>query len=138
MFVLDSSVALALLLPDEQSAAADSLASRFLEGSVAVPTIWPLEVRNALLAALRSRRITAEEFQERLDVLSLLPVEIAPPADNAELKRTVALARRHDLSIYDASYVDLAKQRSLPLATLDAKLRKACSAQRIAVLPPES
>lgn len=135
MFVLDSSVALAMLLPDEDSAAADALASRLAEGSVAVPTIWPLEVRNAMLAALRSRRITAAEFDERLQVLALLPVELEPPADVAALKRVVALARRHDLSVYDASYIDLAKQRGLPLATLDAKLRKACKTQRIAVLP---
>lgn len=124
-----------MLLPDEQSAAADKLADRFSEGSVAAPAIWPLEVRNAVLAALRSRRITAAEFDERLEVLGLLPVEIAPPADAAALKRMVALARRHDLSIYDASYIDLARQRALPLATLDAKLRKACRAQRIALLP---
>ena len=135
MFVLDSSVALAMLLPDEESAAADALASRFSEGGVPVPTIWPLEVRNALLAALRQRRITAVEFEERLEVLALLPVEVEPPADAAALKRTVALARRHELSLYDASYIDLAKQRSLPLATLDSRLRKACGAQRIAVLP---
>ena len=124
-----------MLLPDEQSAAADALASRFSEGSAAVPTIWPLEVRNALLAALRCRRITAAEFDERLEVLALLPLDVEPAADAATLKRTVALARRHDLSVYDASYVDLAKQRTLPLATLDAKLRKACAAQRIKVLP---
>ena len=124
-----------MLLPDEQSAAADALAARFAEGSVPVPTIWPLEVRNAMLAALRQRRITAAEFDERLDVLALLPVEVEPAADAATLKRAVALARRHDLSLYDGSYIDLAKQRGLPLATLDAKLRKACAAMRVAVIP---
>ena len=127
-------MALAMLLPDERSAAADALARRFAEGSVPVPTIWPLEVRNALLAALRQKRITAAEFDERLEVLSLLPIEVEPPADAAALKRTVALARRHDLSLYDASYIDLARQRGLPLATLDAKLRKACIALRLVVL----
>lgn len=124
-----------MLLPDEHSAAADALLSRLAEGAVLVPRIWPLEVRNAMLAALRVRRITAAEFDERLEVLSLLPLEVEPPADAAALKRTVALARRYALSVYDASYVDLAKQRSMPLATLDAKLRKACVAQGIAVLP---
>lgn len=124
-----------MLMPDEHSAAADALAERFAQGSVPVPSIWPLEVRNALLAALRQRRITPREFEERLDVLALLPVEVEPPADVAALERTVALARRHHLSVYDACYVDLAKQRGLPLASLDAKLRKACAAARVAVLP---
>ena len=135
MFVLDSSVAIAMLLPDEHSAAVDELAARFSEGSVAVPTVWPLEVRNALLAALRRRRITAAEFEERLGALALLPVEVEPPVDEATLKRTVTLARRHDLSVYDASYIDLAKQRGLPLATLDARLRKVCAAQRVGAFP---
>lgn len=124
-----------MLLPDERSAAADALASRLYEGSVAVPTIWPLEVRNALLAALRSRRITAAEFAERLEIVGLLPVEVEPPAETASLNRVVAIARRHDLSIYDASYIELAKQRGVPLATFDARLRKACAAQRVSVLP---
>ncbi len=135
MFVLDSSAALAMLLPDEASEAADALAVRLGEGTVSVPTIWPLEMRNALLAALKSRRITAGEFDERLEVLALLPVEVAPPADDAALERTVALARRYDLSVYDASYMDLARQLGLPLATLDSRLRKACKAHRVSVLP---
>ncbi len=135
MFVLDSSVALAILLPDEQSAAADGLVSCLSESNAAVPTIWPLEVRNAMLAALRSRRITPAEFSACLEVVALLPVEVEPPADKATLERAVALARRLDLSIYDASYVELAKRRALPLATLDAKLRKACAAQKVSVLP---
>lgn len=134
MFVLDCSAALAMLLPDEASEAVDALADRLAEGAAAAPTIWPLEMRNAMLAALKSRRITAAEFEERLEVLSLLPVEVAPSADAPALARMVALARRHDLSIYDASYLDLARQLALPLATLDSRLRKACGAQ-IPVLP---
>jgi predicted nucleic acid-binding protein len=128
-------MALSMLLPDEQSHAADALAERFTDGSPSVPTIWPLEVRNALLAALRQKRLTTAEFEERLEVLALLPVEVEPPADSSALKRALGLARRFDLSLYDASYVDLARQRGLPLATLDAKLRKACGALRIPVLP---
>ena len=68
-------------------------------------------------------------------VLGLLPVEVEPHPDAAALKRTVVLARRCDLSVYDATYIDLARQRALPLATLDGRLRTACAAQRIAVLP---
>lgn len=124
-----------MLLPDEQSAAVDELAARFAMHSAAAPSIWPLEVRNAMLAALRGRRITAAEFEERLRVLAMLPVEVELSGDEATLARTVALARRRNLSIYDASYIDLAKRRALPLATLDAGLRKACAAERVAVLP---
>lgn len=134
MFVLDSSIALAMLLPDEQSEAADALALRFLEGSVPVPTIWPLEVRNALLSAFRQKRLTGTEMDERLRVLAQFPVEVEPPAGEDALNRMLALARRYGISIYDASYVDLAKQRAVPLATSDKRLRSVCAAVRVAVL----
>lgn len=134
MFVLDSSVALALLFPDEASEVAETVAARLAASAAMVPTIWPLEVRNALLSAFKSRRITAAELDELLAVIALLPVEIQPPADPAALDRTVALARRTGLSLYDASYLDLARERSIPLATLDQGLRKAAKASKVALL----
>jgi len=135
VFVLDGSVALAMLLPDEHSAEVDDLEGQFSVGTVAVPTIWPLEVRNGLLSALRRRRLTPAQFDERLEALAMFPVEVDPPPDVAALGRITAIARRHDLSIYDASYIHLAKVRGLPLATLDGQLRKACKAQRIRLVP---
>ena len=46
-FVLDSSVALAWLLPDEASDAVDQLADRLEQDTASVPAIWALEVGNA-------------------------------------------------------------------------------------------
>ncbi|MGI8642698.1 MAG: type II toxin-antitoxin system VapC family toxin [Thermomicrobiales bacterium] len=36
------------------------------------------------------------------------------------------LARDFGLTMYDASYVELAGRRSLPLATLDSQMRSVC------------
>ena len=130
-FVLDSSVALAMLLPDERSDAADRLAEAFLRASAHVPAVWPLEVRNALLVAHRMRRLTAREFEERLGVAGELPVEIDAGLRPEALSRSVEIARRHGLSVYDASYLELAERASMPLATFDAKLRRAGAALRI-------
>jgi predicted nucleic acid-binding protein len=41
------------------------------------------------------------------------------------LTDTLQLARRHNLSTYDASYLELALRDGLPLATNDADLRNA-------------
>jgi len=133
--VLDSSAALALLLPDEQSAAADAIADHLLRSAAQVPSIWPLEVRNALLAALRSRRITPREFDERVSVLDELPIEVEHGAGPDVLGRTVEIARRHGLTTYDASYLELAKRHGIALATLDARMRKAASALKLRLLP---
>ena len=45
------------------------------------------------------------------------------------------LGRRLEITSYDAAYVELAARRRLPLATLDARLRKACAALKVEVLP---
>lgn len=135
MFVLDSSAALAMLLPDEHSGAADRIAEFLVQSAAQVPPIWPLEMGNALLTALRSRRLSAKEFDERLSVLDELPIEVDHSSRQGALARIVEIARSHGLSTYDASYLELADRHGIPLATLDGKLRKACSALKVPVLP---
>ena len=44
------------------------------------------------------------------------------------------LAERHRLTMYDAAYLELARRRGLPLASLDAELRRAAQAEGFAVL----
>src|ERR1019366_7839394 len=44
------------------------------------------------------------------------------------------LAARHRLTLYDAAYLELAKRRGLPLATLDLELRAAAAAERVTIL----
>jgi predicted nucleic acid-binding protein len=134
-FVLDSSAALAMLLPDEHSADADGIGERLLRTVALVPSIWPLEVRNALLVALRGKRITSREFDERVSLLEELPLEIDPGCSAEVLSRVVDIARRQSLSTYDASYVELARRHDIPLATFDARLRKACHVVGVVALP---
>lgn len=134
MFVLDSSVALAMLLPDERSAAADALGEKLAVSGACVPCIWPLEVRNALLSAVRQKRLTARELDERLAVLAALPIEVEGSPDADRLAVTVALARRYDLTSYDAAYLELARHRAIPLATFDGTLRKACVGAKVALM----
>jgi predicted nucleic acid-binding protein len=134
-FVLDSSAVLAMLLPDEQSAAVDRLADSLVHSPAIVPPIWPLEVRNALLVALRAGRITSREFEDRVDLVEALPVEVDGGARTEVLADSVGIARRHGLSVYDASYLELARRVALPLATLDRRLRKAGASLKIRILP---
>ena len=46
---------------------------------------------------------------------------------------TARLAEQHRLTLYDASYLELAQRLALPLATLDRELRTAASATGIAL-----
>jgi predicted nucleic acid-binding protein len=134
-FVLDSSVALAWLLPDEGSEATDALADRLEHEPVHVPAIWSLEVGNALLMAQRRARIKDDELERFVSALSALPIDFDAAASTSALPAVLAIARRLGVTAYDAAYVELAKRLSLPLASFDAKLRQACAKEGVAVLP---
>ena len=134
-FVLDSSVALAWLLPDEGSEATDALADRLEHEPAVVPAIWPLEVGNALLIAQRRGRLTEKEVDRLLSVVVELPIETEPAALNDRMSSVMSMARKLGLTAYDAAYLEIAKRRAIPLATLDARLRHACGQSGIEVLP---
>jgi len=134
-FVLDASVALAWLLPDELSDAVDALADRIAEDAAVVPAIWTLEIGNALLTAERRGRISRKERDRCLQLLTAIQVAVDAPFPLAKLADLVTLASDHDLTTYDASYLLLARERGLALATVDQHMRKASAKLRIRVLP---
>lgn len=134
-FVLDSSVALAWLLPDEGSEAVDKLADRIDAETIVVPAVWRLEVGNALLTALRRERLARKDVQRLLALVAALPVEQDLPLDDAAYARVMAIAERFGLTSYDAAYLELAKRRGVALATLDARLRQASAKAGVAVMP---
>ncbi|MGY2437947.1 type II toxin-antitoxin system VapC family toxin, partial [Escherichia coli] len=49
--------------------------------------------------------------------------------------QTLRLASKHSLTLYDAAYLELARRLGLPLATLDKELRRAASAEDVAIAP---
>jgi len=48
------------------------------------------------------------------------------------------LARRHGLTVYDASYLELAERSTAPLATLDVTLGQAAQRDNISLIGPEA
>jgi predicted nucleic acid-binding protein len=126
--VIDASVALAWCFPDEASEYADGVLVALDGPTAMVPAIWPVEVANALLVGERRKRIRQPEvrrFVELLKGLSILE-DGQPFADT--LSNILPLAREHDLSAYDAAYLDVAVRHGAPLATLDGALQKAARA----------
>ena len=127
-FVLDGSTAIAWCFEDEQSDQAMSVRSGLDGGKAFVPTIWPLEVLNALLSAERRRRIGPADTRRFLGLFAELPIVVATSEDIVRWSPLADLARRHGLTAYDAAYLDLSLQLGLPLATLDNTLRGAAKA----------
>ena len=95
-FVLDCSVAMAWVFPEESSQATDRLRDSLVNDRAFVPSIWPIEIGQVSTTCVWG------------------------PAR--------ALADRHNLSVHDATYLELALHMRLPLATLDRALAAAARA----------
>ena len=127
-FVVDNSVVMAWCFEDQANAYADSVLGRMVDAGAFVPSIWPLEVVNVLLGAERRGYISEADSIRFISLLSQLPIQVQHEGPGKGMKDLLALARAHSLSSYDASYLDLAMKRGMPLATLDKKLLRAAKA----------
>jgi predicted nucleic acid-binding protein len=89
-----------------------------------------------LLAALRRQRIRPGQPEEFWEQLAALPIDVEMPLSPAQAKAILALARQYGISFYDAVYLELAKRKVLPLATLDSALSSAAAAAGVALMTP--
>ncbi|MBY5611155.1 type II toxin-antitoxin system VapC family toxin [Rhizobium leguminosarum] len=127
-FVVDASVAAAWLLADEESRTAEEALS-FLETEDAlVPDLFWHEMRNILLTAERRKLISNEDVLACLMRLTSLPLRTVSSEDHLPILR---LAGKYQLSAYDAAYLALAVAENVSLATLDAGLERAASAESL-------
>jgi predicted nucleic acid-binding protein len=100
---------------------------------VEVPALWTLEVANALTALVRRRKLTENERQSALGWLRALPIRLDHEAASLAFSRLTELAVSHQLSIYDAVYLELAMRRKLRLGCKDGPLRAAAERSGVAL-----
>ena len=128
--VIDASVAIAWCLPlEEGSLAADAVAMQIVSEPAIAPGIFWYEIRNVLIGAERSDRIDRQGSERFLDRLAELNIEIDHAHNEAE---TLALARRHLLTVYVAAYLETAIRHQAKLATLDTTLATAATTEGVA------
>lgn len=132
-FVLDCSVAMSWVFPDEGTEDTDGLRESLVDGRAFVPALWPVEVANVLLVATRRRRIERAEWPRITRNLGALPIVIDPVATSRIWDEVLDVAQTHQLSAYDATYLELAIRMQLPLATLDRELAAAGRAAGVEV-----
>ena len=129
--VIDASIALAWCLPGEATARTEALLDRVADSDAVASAIWPIEVANILLMSERSGRITEAATLASVQFLRDLPISVDLDVLSAAFTSVLALARNQDLTVYDATYLELALRRRLPLATDAGPLRTA--AERVGV-----
>lgn len=106
--VLDVTLSCAWCFADEANEPAWAILEQLQTGRAHVPALWLLEG---------------------------LPISIDQPTTASTWHDTLALARSHRLTSYDAAYLELAQRRGLPLATRDKALQEAARLEGVALLP---
>lgn len=135
-FVVDASVSAAWLLPDESTPKTEAALQATATQDVWVPSLWLLEMSNLLLSAQRRKRITAEKRRELAAAAAALRIKVdREPVAITTLDELGAL---YGLSAYDASYLELALRRGLPLATHDDALLAAMVAAEVPLAAPSA
>ena len=124
-FVADNSVVLAWFVNSQATAYSEKILRRVAREAIHVPLVWRLEFANALRQLERRRKLKPEATAELLDAVDALGLQsdASPPGQ----RRLLDLARQYDLSVYDASYLELAIRLALPLATQDGALAAAAT-----------
>ncbi len=123
--VIDSSAALSWCFEDEASPGSDALFEQVRDHGALVPGLWHLEVANVLLQA--------ENVAMRLELISELPITTDNETTTRAWREILALARVEGLTTYDATYLELAIRRGLPLMTKDAALIAAAGRSGVAI-----
>jgi predicted nucleic acid-binding protein len=119
------SVAIAWCFDDERTDFTEGVLDLLSVGTeVLTPAIWLLEVANALLIAERRKRVSMAQVTGSLRRIAGLPISVDPIEPTRAFDQIISVACQQNLTEYDAAYIELALRRTLPLATLDDKLRQ--------------
>lgn len=130
--MLDASAALAWFFEDELDELAHAMARSVATDGALVPAFFRLEIQNALLQAVRRKRLMRAIVETLFADLDRLNLTVDAAAATAPFKTGFPLAERFHLSAYDAAYLELAVRAKRPLMTRDGRLREAAAALHVA------
>ena len=100
-------------------------------GNAIAPALWLYEMENALRNACRRKRITEAYARELIANLSKLPIRIVDAPEKPTFYAAFDISVQHDISVYDAVYLDVAQRHGADLATRDARLQAVAKALNI-------
>jgi predicted nucleic acid-binding protein len=122
-FIIDCSSTISLFLPDEiNNDYTNKLYDSFKNNACVVPSLWCYELSNVLLSSKKRNRINDNQINEIVNLIYDLPVEIENINFYYIQNNIFNIANDNNLSVYDASYLELAIRFNCSLATLDKKL----------------
>jgi len=135
LIVIDASLMVAWLIGEVDPKAEDDISALLYQNKVVVPSHWPLEIGNALNTNVRRGRIPSGDLLPLQDRFLGLDISVERSLEVGDIVDLTSFALAHNLTVYDAAYVRLAQQHSVPLATLDRAMRGAARHLSIPLLP---
>lgn len=116
--VVDASAIVALLFNELTG---EQIVSRLRNATLRAPSLIEYEVANACLKKIRRAPAERQALLEAFSLLDALSISREP----VNLDGAMVLAEQTKLSLYDASYLWLARALGAELVTLDDKLARA-------------
>ena len=135
-FVLDGSVAASWFFINERDPYAIKVRESLPKAEAVVPSLWALEVTNAMLIGERKGRTAIHDIMEFIGLLDSFRITVDEESWSNAFGNILVLAHSFRLTTYDAAYLELALRRGLPLATLDNELKKAAKAAGVKLFKP--
>jgi|ERR1700722_10410063 len=133
-FIVDCSIALAWCFPDEETPATKILLDRMNDEAAVVPALWFIEITNVLALSEKKGRIDRAKVAEFIALIEEFELDVDHEASRLAFSHLLPLCRAHQLTSYDAAYLELALRRHLPLSTLDKQLTNAAKKLGVKVL----
>ena len=132
--VIDASIVIAALSPDEASEPALNRVTPFMTGGGHAPFLWPVEIANAFIFKHRRKAISLDAALDVWRVAMRLPLTLQSYSIAEIDTQVLPIALRHELTVYDSMYLHLASTLSIPLLTLDRRLGEAARAAGVNVI----
>src|SRR5947209_19270162 len=98
-------------MPEEHDAESEQLLDLVTEKGALVPSLWPIEVANALLFAVRRNRVSRTHCERALKSLARLPIEIDTETTGRAWGQTFEVAVRFGLTVCGATCFEVAARR---------------------------
>ncbi len=121
--IVDANVTVAWFVSDQATGYTDRIRRQVRGERIHVPAVWPLEFANALWQLQRRKLLSEAQINTIVDLADLL--DLVVHRETPSPRRLLLVAKKHDLTTYDASYLDLALTLRYPVACRDGPLKKA-------------
>ena len=123
--VVDASAAIGWCFHDRMSPASVAAIARLRTGTVLVPAVFFFEVANALVVAQRRGVIAPADADSFVNLLESLRIVVDRQGIHRACHELREIATAQRLTVYDASYLQLAMRSAASIATRDGPLRDA-------------